>query len=223
MRKKFFLALFIFIGFLFFININNSFATIYTNGDYQVDVDWDTINSLIERYPDLFNYEIEDYIIFVCNGRGYAFPYNHSYFNSFSIDGNNIVFSLKNVDLPFSVWNSNDATYRYMWFNTSYANGDWNMDNRIVSAGQTYYRITDSAPHVVHSPIDIYDNNEQLVFQAAPQEGEQTILSTIATSTEFLPVMTEVLTILPILLVALISYLSLRKAIQILFQLLGNA
>lgn len=80
-----------------------------------------------------------------------------------------------------------------------------------------------SASTFVFSTFDIKDTDGNLVFQAAPQEGEQTMILTKITSVDFSQVMMEVLAMLPILLVVLIGLLALRKAIQLLLKTLRQS
>lgn len=71
---------------------------------------------------------------------------------------------------------------------------------------------------------DNYNVTDEVVFQGAPQETMNPVeLTTIAKSIDFSAVVMEVLGILPILLVIVIGLLALRKAIQLLFQMLQKA
>ena len=74
---------------------------------------------------------------------------------------------------------------------------------------------------VISSNYDLKKVNGDLVFQPAPhKEG---ILTPIATSMDFSQVMTEVLQILPMMLLILISLIGLMKAIKLLFKVLRQS
>lgn len=69
----------------------------------------------------------------------------------------------------------------------------------------------------VYSSHDIKDSDGNVVFQAAPQEGE---LAPTIKSINFLEVVKEVLAILPIILLTVIGLLALRKAIRLILKML---
>lgn len=75
---------------------------------------------------------------------------------------------------------------------------------------------------ITYSSFDLKNTDGNVLFQGAPQPEGQT-MSTIATkitSVDFSMVMSEVLTILPIVLLIVIGLLALRKAIQLLLRTL---
>lgn len=79
---------------------------------------------------------------------------------------------------------------------------------------------SDGLVNVVYSNYNIKNKDGNVVFQAAPQEGE---LTTIAKSIDFSTVLAEILGILPMTLLVLIGILSLMKAIKLLLQTLRKA
>lgn len=71
--------------------------------------------------------------------------------------------------------------------------------------------------NVLYSNANINDVNGNQVFLPAPQEGE---LVKVTKSISFLEVFQEILGILPIILLIVIGLLGLRKAINLIFQML---
>lgn len=71
---------------------------------------------------------------------------------------------------------------------------------------------------VIYSTENIYYNNE-IFFQKAPQG----VLTQIVEQVEMREVMTEIIKIIPLIIVVVVSFLGLRKALQILSMVLHRA
>jgi len=98
-----------------------------------------------------------------------------------------------------------------------------NIDNYIANRGKipTVTNYDYCEKNFIFSTYDILlSDTQDVVFQAAPQEGE---LTTIAKSIDFSTVLAEILGILPMTLLVLIGILSLMKAIKLLLQMLRKA
>lgn len=108
---------------------------------------------------------------------------------------------------------------------------DWSslsIENYSLSATPHKWKIPDcTSGRLVYSNHDITDSSGNVVFQVAPQEETQEELETMLTSTmksvDFSQVMTELLGILPIVLLTLILLIALMKAIRLLFRVLRQA
>ena len=74
------------------------------------------------------------------------------------------------------------------------------------------------------SSFDIYDNNGNLVFQVPPQVEEvQGILAPVVEKVEMSQTLSEIVKLLPLIIVVVVSFLGLRKALQMLFKVLRTS
>ena len=113
----------------------------------------------------------------------------------------------------------------YRFFNTTLISvNNFSVPSIETSKSNSFYSSDDNfytETVKLYSNFDIKDKDGNVVFYPAPLVGEQIeILPTITTSMDFSMVQKEILEILPVILIMLIGLLALRKAIQLLFQML---
>lgn len=243
MNKKIFITLFVFIGFLFFFNCSNVFAS------YEVDFadDKHTLPDLpiddTNKYYILFGYKYggEDvFELFVCSEpfkwiQFYKGYYMGIYSSSYKLGTTFLADDSLNSDVPL--------LYKYQFVNGK--DNAWVFQNShcgfaYISKDVTAYGILgcNNSQNIylgdfVKNSNGIYEFNQNEldpVFQAAPQEEEPapTPISTLQvaptlTSTDLSGILAQILAILPVVLTVLISLLALRKAIHLLLKILGQA
>lgn len=152
------------------------------------------------------NYDVETYVVFSNYElffnplKGSIYATNEFYYKTFYFRNTNF----KDIS------NLTESDFAH------YTNPDAYLPNSFLVSGVLAKEGT-----VCHSSFDVYGhdgtNKGEVVFQAAPQEVG---LVTMMKSINFLEVLRELLTILPIVLVMVIGLLALRKAIHLLFQVL---
>ena len=245
MNKKIFITLFAFIGFMFFFNCNNVFAsydieldgTNYTLPDLPID---DSSN----KYYVLFCAKFSGGNVFELFTCAEPFKWIHYYCNSF----NGIYSSSYTLGDSFTVddeLNSDVPLVNryYCRYQNKFKTWDFESSSRgygQVSSYSTSYGILKSnnsqniyLGDFVKNSNGIYEFNQNEldpVFQAAPQEEEPVPTPTLTlqvaptlTSTDLSGILAQILAILPVVLTVLISLLALRKAIHLLLKILGQA
>lgn len=230
MNKKIFITLFAFIGFIFFFNCSNVFAS------YDVTVDGTTYslpdlpepNSGADGrycliYSDLTEYISVDkkkYITFkyLCDDEPLKLGDYESNYTGFYCTANCSVYTFYyGID---SVWSAAGKPSIY------------------DSVHNTYFMSVSGFPKdgSANPPILITNHgitakdSDVTVFYPAPQEEEPAPTPTLTlqvaptlTSTDLSGILAQILAILPVVLMVLISLLALRKAIRLLLRILGQA
>ena len=78
---------------------------------------------------------------------------------------------------------------------------------------------------VVYSNFDIKDSSGNVVFLSSPQQGEeaQVILAPVVAQVEMSQTLSETVKLLPLIIVVVVSFLGLRKALRMLFRVLRTS
>lgn len=201
--------LFIFLAFAccFFIFTTDSKATIdVTKGDTSY-----SLPDVPEEYSDY------NYFIF---RRVYS---DYTQFNLILFKGDSGYLGVENGVSTFYSTKSDDVIVGYSTNNIgNNLNNGWGSSMNLPACN--YYSLnTLSADRIIFSTIDIYENSklENVVFPKTPQL--QGVLAPVANQVEMSQVMTQILGVLPLILVVVVSLIGLRKALAMLSQLLHQA
>lgn len=218
---KKFLFIFFIICLLFF-----SFIGFSTNKVFASSLNTYHFTLLDKSYD--FTYELEDelpYFYIFTEKHYYSGDYfTIPYFIASSVPlvisttkiGDEIKFVCTNYDTSFDILTISGGD-PLTW--SSIDSSSIHRDKNAGSNACTY--TLSSEPSFVYSNYTLKSVDGNVVFQSAPhKEG---ILTPIATSMDFSQVMTEVLQILPMMLLILISLIGLMKAIKLLFKVLRQS
>lgn len=224
MNKKIFITLFAFIGFMFFFNCSNVFAS------YDITVDGKTYS--LPDLPEPIEGENSRYYLVYFDGEvrsgGKRYfrvmysstPITISYDKNYNInlrcsnDGSYYLCQLPNENKWTQYSLSTDNYGKYWYAGSFIPNDDGSLPWPFITSN---HNITEYG-------------SDKVVFQPAPQEEEPapTPTSTLQvaptlTSTDLSGILAQILAILPVVLMVLISLLALRKAIRLLLRILGQA
>ena len=199
--NKLFTCLFIALFFVMCIVGNFVFASVdvtYDNDVYSLP-DFPSYNDVSALTPQLNTYP---------NGYFYTIVSYSSYLSKFVL----------------TYANSSDKLYFYdgaLRGNSTFYMVDYYLtDNQWDFQSSSYRDSTDiSANEPLYTNFDILGENGDVVFQGAPQA---TVLAGIVEQQEMKP-LEEILTLLPIVMIVVVSYLALRKALATLFNFLRTS
>ena len=230
MNKKIFITLFAFIGFLFFFNCSNVFASydVTINGEtYSLPDLPEPISGSRARYcliysdlTESISVDKKKYIsfLYLCDDEPLKLGGFDDVYSGFHCSDNCSLYRFKlGVD---STWSeafkpSVHDTVTNTWFmsvETFPKDGSANPPCLVTNHGITA------------------KDSDTTVFYPAPQEEEPAPTPTLTlqvaptlTSTDLSGILAQILAILPVVLMVLISLLALRKAIRLLLRILGQA
>lgn len=223
MNKKIFITLFAFIGFMFFFNCSNVFASydfkdsdnnVFTLPDLPADT-FDNYAFVSRGFLDTFN-----------DGKAYPFTFVYSKSPiSLGTYHNNIT----------SVYSDSEVTiYTYKYYlDDNVRTNEWYFQGTYTNGCSLYLGSLDNKYCVITNHALKIDGTDDVLFGVAPseenpEEPAPTPTSTLQvaptlTSTDLSGILAQILAILPVVLMVLISLLALRKAIHLLLRILGQA
>ena len=216
-KKLFFIFLFI-LGFMFLLSSKN-FAFTYDNvefPDFVVD-EFDSSESWAD-WDILIIKEVSS------NDVVYKFYFSPAgvydkYYDSV-VSGGLLQHQIKFRELS---QNTYKVAAFYSTASNSYTTGPTSWTN---SAGQavTFCAFYDSSDTTVFTSVDIADEQNNVVFPAPPHTVEATaILAPVVQQTEMSQTLSEMVNLLPTVLVIVVSFLGLRKGLRMLFKVLRMA
>ncbi|MGN1327824.1 MAG: hypothetical protein ACI4VQ_07110 [Clostridia bacterium] len=195
-KNKKFLIIFFLTAFILIFSFSSCFAVAVTSSNAQ------TIYNQVEDYCTTNNITIYDYIItsdgyvYVATRENYSMYVNHLW------DGDFI--------------NCTGCTIFYFGTEDSF--------NVAVSStnGSNYTEVTESeGKYITYSSYDVLDSDGVLFFLQTPLR--MGVLAPIVEKVEMIPVMKEIVGVLPLIIVVVVSLVGLRKALRMLSTLLRKA
>lgn len=192
---KFFACILIalFCSFVFFTC--NVYAT-----DFETDEQGYILESSLASYSNLIS--DFNYFVLVC-GKDYVRLYRSN--TPFCV----VYYSQSN---SYDLHTTDDSSFDEIDYDMS--NNCWFTETIFHPTAQNLGTASNPYAVIRSSNQDLYDNNNNLVFQAPPQQVEATtILTPIVQEQEMKP-LEEIIQILPIIIVVLVGLIAIRKAIM---------
>lgn len=118
-------------------------------------------------------------------------------------------------DFPFTTLS--DSSYLYSLYSNQDINYYRTSDNGLGNAS-----IENVEPTLLLSASDLYDSNENLVFQV-PSQTQPTLVASQVGEVEMNKTLQEILGILPVVIVVLVGLIAIRKGIQFLIARMKKA